>query len=156
MNTKQLIATLAFAFVASAHAATPAPDSKQSANQPLEATAAAQPDAATIEQQTKAMQDMHAKMMAAKTPQARAALMQEGMATMHNGMAMMGHMRRGMGAGNGTGTRMGMGSHMGGNHMGGQGKSNGMPMDCTNLDSHMHMMDAMMQLMIDLQPPAQQ
>ncbi|WP_339079327.1 hypothetical protein [Pseudomonas sp. TMP9] len=150
MNTKQLIATLAFALVASAHAATPAADSKQLANQPVEVNSAAQPDAANIEQQTKAMQDMHAKMMTAKTPEARAALMQEGMATMHNGMAMMGHLRQGMG------TAMGMGSHMGGNQMGGQGKSNGMPMDCTNLNSHMHMMDAMMQLMMDLQPPTQQ
>ncbi|MGE6791110.1 hypothetical protein ACQKFS_03690 [Pseudomonas guineae] len=139
MNTKQLIATLALAFVASAHAATPITQGSQ----PVPAASAVQPDDAKIEQQTKAMQDMHEKIMAAKTPEARAALMQEGMTSMQSGMTMMGHMRRGMGAGMGS-------------HMGGMGMSNGMQMDCTNLDKHMDMMDAMMQLMTDLQAPAKQ
>jgi hypothetical protein len=146
MNTKKLVTALALVFVAGAHAATPVSSGEQLIQQPVEAASAAQPDAAKIEQQTKAMQDMHEKMMAATTPEARAALMPEGMAAMQEGMAMMGQMRRGMP----------MGNHMGSNNMGGMGMPQDMPMDCTNLDHRMDMMNAMMQLMMDLQPPAKQ
>lgn len=143
MNTKQLIATLAFAFAASAHAAPPETAIEHSAHQSVEAASASQPDAVKLGQQTKAMQGLHEKMMAAKTAQERAALKQEGMTLMQNGMVMMGQMRKGMGGGMGS-------------HMGGMGMSAGMPMDCAHLDSHMRMMDAMMQLMIDLQAPTKQ
>lgn len=142
MNTQQFIATLAFAFVASAHAA---PAVEPAAKHPVEAASASQPDAAKIERQTQAMQGMHEKMMAAKTADERAALMHEGMTSLQNGMAMMRQMREGMGAG--------MGNHMGGI---GMGMAKGTPMDCTNLDSHVRMMDAMTQLMLDLQTPAKQ
>lgn len=141
MNTKQLIATLVFALAASAHAATPEAAGEHSAHHPAEAASASQPDAATLEQHTQAMQDLHEKMMAAKTAQERAAVKQEGMASMQNGMAMMGQMRKGMGAG--------MGSHMG-------GTSTGTSMDCAHMDSHLRMIDAMMQLMMDLQAPTEQ
>ena len=40
-------------------------------------------------EQTKAMQEMHAKMMAAKTPEDRNALMADHMKTMQEGMGMM-------------------------------------------------------------------
>ena len=42
------------------------------------------------DQQMKTMQDMHQKMVAAKTPEERAALMKDHMRTMQDGMAMMG------------------------------------------------------------------
>lgn len=45
--------------------------------------------------QMTAMQDMHDKMMAAKTPEERQALMAEHMKTMQDGMAMMGQMKGG-------------------------------------------------------------
>ncbi|MFI8384250.1 hypothetical protein [Pseudomonas sp. NPDC079086] len=140
MNTQKVIAILAFTFVAGAHAATPTTQSDQPTDTPV-AAAAPQFDAATFEQHTKAMQGIHEKMMAARSPEERAALRHEGMTSMQNGMAMMGQMRKDMGAG------MHMGNHMGGN---------GMPMDCTGEDRRMEMMDAMMQLMIDQQVPAKQ
>lgn len=51
---------------------------------------------AAMDQQMKAMQAMHEKMAAAKTPEARQALMAEHMALMKNGMAMMKSMEGGM------------------------------------------------------------
>ena len=55
--------------------------------------------------QTKAMQEMHDKMMAAKTPQERSALMTEHMKSMQEGMAMMKGMG-GMGGPNSPATNM--------------------------------------------------
>lgn len=49
----------------------------------------AAPAMARTDAQIKAMQEMHDKMMAAKTPGERNALMAEHMKTMQNGMAMM-------------------------------------------------------------------
>lgn len=53
-------------------------------------------DPAQVDQQMKAMQDMHQKMMDARTPAERAALMKDHMKAMQDGMAMMGRMRGGM------------------------------------------------------------
>ena len=56
---------------------------------------APQVDAARVDRQMKAlheMQGMHQKMMAAKTPAERAALMKDHMKAMQDGMAMMGQM----------------------------------------------------------------
>ncbi|WP_414654389.1 hypothetical protein [Ideonella sp.] len=47
--------------------------------------------------QMRAMREMHEKMMNAKTPEARAALMKDHMKAMQDGMAMMGRMKDGMG-----------------------------------------------------------
>ena len=47
------------------------------------------PEMARMANQRKAMQDMHEKMMAAKTPEERSALMAEHMKTMQDGMGMM-------------------------------------------------------------------
>jgi len=52
-----------------------------------------QVEAAKVDKQMEAMQDMHQKMMAAKTPAERAALMKDHMKAMRDGMAMMGRMR---------------------------------------------------------------
>ena len=47
------------------------------------------PEMARMANQTKAMQEMHDKMMAAKTPEERSALMAEHMKSMQQGMGMM-------------------------------------------------------------------
>jgi len=48
---------------------------------------------AQMDMQMKSMQEMHEKMMAAKTPEERQALMTEHMKSMQGGMAMMGRMK---------------------------------------------------------------
>jgi len=104
-------------------------------------TAAAAPDKPTpgqMDSMMKSMREMHDKMMAAKTPEERAKLMQEHMKVMQDGMAMMGQMRGGKGG-------MGMGG------MGGE-KSMGPEMMGKRLD----MMEMMMQMMMDregMKPP---
>jgi hypothetical protein len=75
----------------------------------------------------KSMQEMHDKLQAAKTPEERAALMNEHMKLMHDGMAMMGRMRGGKGG-------MGMG---------------GMPISPEAMGRRMDMMEMMMQMMVD-------
>ena len=86
------------------------------------------PLAAKASQQMKTMQGMHQKMMAAKTPEERQALMAEHMKTMQDGMAMMGQMKGGQG----------------GNAMGG-----GMSMGPEMMGKRMDMMEMMMQMMMD-------
>ncbi len=82
--------------------------------------------------QMKAMQAMHDKMVAAKTPEERNALMAEQMKLMQSGMGMMG--------------RMGPGAMAGkpGDMAGRQGM----------LEQRMDMMQSMMQMMMDRLPPA--
>jgi hypothetical protein len=48
---------------------------------------------AQMDMQMKSMHEMHEKMMAAKTPEERQALMSEHMKSMQGGMAMMGQMK---------------------------------------------------------------
>ena len=99
--------------------------------------AAATPVAPTprqMDSMMKSMQEMHDKMMAAKTPEERAKLMQEHMKVMQDGMAMMGQMRGGKGG------------------MGGE-KS----MSPEMMGKRMDMMEMMMQTMMDregMRPPA--
>lgn len=64
--------------------------------------AAASAPAARYEQQMRMMDDLHRKMMAAKTPEERQALMAEHMKAMQGGMSMMCEM-----ASAGTGTQPG-------------------------------------------------
>ncbi|MBB5428713.1 hypothetical protein HDG40_006908 [Paraburkholderia sp. JPY158] len=54
--------------------------------------AASAPSTAQTDAMLKSMQEMHDKMMAAKTPEERQALMTEHMKTMQEGMSMMGQM----------------------------------------------------------------
>ncbi len=79
-------------------------------------------------EQMKAMQEMHDKMLAAKTPEERNALMAEQMKLMHNGMSMMGG-------------------------MGGGGMMRGKPGDMAArqgmMEQRMDMMQSMMQMMMD-------
>lgn len=97
---------------------------------------------AQMEKQMKSMQEMHAKFMNAKTPEERAALMDDHMKAMQSGMAMM----KEMGGGSGKGMSMGMGRGMG---MGmGQGAQGPMCMEmCMRM--RMDMMETMMQMMMD-------
>jgi hypothetical protein len=84
------------------------------------------PSPAQIDMQMKSMQEMHDKMMAAKTPDERQALMAEHMKVMRDGMAMMGGMSPGSGK---SGSTMPMGSDM--------------------MGQRMDMMQMMMQMMMD-------
>ena len=111
----------------------PTKASEQHAAHHFEGTAAASAPAG-YEQQMKAMQEMHQKMAAAKTPGERTALMKDHLKAMQDGMGMMGQ--------------------MGGGMMGGKGA---MPMDPELMKRRMDMMEMMMQMMIDrevMQPPA--
>ena len=91
------------------------------------------PEMARMANHMKAMREMHDKMMAAKTPEERQALMAEHMKTMQDGMAMM----KGMG---GMGNTKGLPSDMGQRH--------------TMMEQRMDMMQTMMEMMTDrLAPP---
>ena len=90
------------------------------------------PEMARMANHMKAMQEMHDKMMAAKTPEERSALMADHMKTMQDGMTMM----------NGT-SPGGMGSMKG-----------DMPARHQMMEKRMEMMQSMMQMMMDRLPAA--
>jgi hypothetical protein len=90
---------------------------------------------AAMDQHMKAMQSMREKMMAAKTPEERQALMAEHMKLMQDGMSMM----------KGMGGRSGMGSGM----MAGKEKRHAMGERHQMMEKRMEMMESMMQMMID-------
>ena len=94
----------------------------------------ASPDAARMANQTKAMRAMHDKMMAAKTPEERSALMAEHMKSMHEGMDMM----KGMG---------GMGGMAGS-----KSPATNMTERQTMMEQRMDMMQTMMEMMVDRLP----
>ena len=97
-------------------------------------------DPGKFDQQMKTMQDMHQKLMAAKTPSERAALMKDHTKVMQDGMAMMGQMGGGMPTQGG-----GMSSMPGG------------PSMQKDMMQRMDMMEMMMQMMVDREaamPPA--
>ena len=88
------------------------------------------PAMARTDAQMKAMQEMHEKMMAARTPEERSALMAEHMKTMQNGMAMMKSMSPdGMASTKASATER---SQM--------------------MEKSMEMMESMMQMMMDRMP----
>jgi hypothetical protein len=112
------------------------------AHHPAAAAAASAPAANTtpnkskiamagIDSQMNSMQEMHNKMMAAKTPEDRNALMPEHMKSMQDGLAMMNGMS--------------------------SGGMSGMPKDMATrhqmMEKHMEMMHSMMQMMMDRLPP---
>lgn len=70
-------------------------DTDHAAHHPANAKAAKAPKvkkATPVDDQMRAMQEMHEKMMSARTPEERAALMDEQMKTMQDGMGMMSMM----------------------------------------------------------------
>ena len=86
-----------------------------------------------MDQRMKDMQAMHEKMMSAKTPEERQALMAEHMKMMQDGMAMMKQM----------GGMSKMGGMQGGKGMGGMSERHQM------MEKRMEMMESMMQMMMD-------
>ncbi len=80
---------------------------------------------AQMDMQVKSMQEMHEKMMAAKTPEERQALMTEHMKSMQGGMAMMGQMKAP------------------------DAKGGGKSMSPEMMGKRMDMMEMMMQMMMD-------
>ncbi|MDP3651794.1 MAG: hypothetical protein Q8R67_08935 [Rhodoferax sp.] len=103
----------------------------------------AQQTMAAMDKQMKAMREMHEKMMNAKTPEERNALMAEQMKVMQEGMGMMG----GMGMGMGMGAKGGMDA---------DAMKGGMPTDMESrtqmMEKRMDMMQSMMQMMMDRMP----
>ena len=98
------------------------------------ASSMATPDhMARMDTQTKTMQGMHDKMMAAKTPEERSKLMAEHMKTMQDGMKMMDGMS-GAGMGDMKGMQ-GMTGEMGARHQ--------------MMEKRMEMMQTMMKMMMD-------
>ena len=89
------------------------------------------PEMARMANQKKAMQDMHDKMMAAKTPEERSALMAEHMKTMQEGMGMM----KGMGGMTGP-----------------QSPPTDMTQRQNMIEQRMDMMQTMMEMMVDRLP----
>lgn len=93
-------------------------------------------DTTKYDQNMGQMIEMHQKMQAAKTPEDRASLMKEHMASMQSGMAMMGEMKGGMSK---PGAREGS-------------AKGGMPMSHQSMERRMDMMEMMMQMMMDREP----
>ena len=94
-------------------------------------------DMSAMNAQMKTMEEMHDKMMAAKTPEERTALMTENMKTMQDGMTMM----KGMSAGS-----MGDMKSM---------QKSDMAAHYQVMEKRMDMMQSMMQMMMDrMTPPA--
>lgn len=98
---------------------------------------------AAMDSKMKIMREMHEKMMAAKTPEERQALMSEHMKVMKDGMNMMGSMAK-------MGDMKGMGGMASGANTG------GMAMDMMGhhelTEKRMDMMTSMMQMMVDRLP----
>lgn len=160
-KTCTMIATLVLALAGSAFAADAVDTTDHNAHHPAGTTSAtkapttkvktatskATPAIAMMDTKIQAMQDMHEKMVAAKTPEERNALMGEHVKTMQDAMGSMG-MMGGMGGKGGMGMGMGMGGGM-------QGQ---MPLDMATrqqmMEKRMEMMASMMQMMMDQMAPA--
>jgi len=150
MRTKILavstLVTVIFSGVAFAQA--PKADEDHSAHHPTGSVPAASapapspgatPSPEAFDRQMKAMQDMHQRMQAAKTPAERAKLMDDHMRIMRSGMAMMSQMH------GGTSSMAGM-SGMRSSTSEGMGGMMNMHMQ---MERRMAMMEQMMQMMID-------
>ena len=132
--------TLALALVAVASNTLAAQHDQQRAHHPAGSASApmsksmpgkSTPEMARMANQMAAMHEMHDKMMAAKTPAERNALMAAHMKTMQEGMGMM-------------------------KSMGGMTDAKGMPVDMpqrqTMMEQRMDMMQSMMEMMVDRLP----
>ena len=104
---------------------------------------AASAPASAMPDRMKAMREMHDKMMNAKTPEEKQALMADHMKAMQDGM----HMMKGMGGG--MGARHGMGP-MGG--MGAKGSPDDMAQRQKMMEERMDMMQMMMDMMMQRMP----
>jgi hypothetical protein len=126
---KLALAVLGTSFVLAGCAAGPKEQDHATHHPPGAAAAGpASPTPVQMDSRMKSMQEMHDRMMAAKTPDERTRLMQEHMKLMQDNMAMMGQMRSGKGG-------MGMGGSM--------------PMSPEMMGKRMDMMEMMMKMMMD-------
>jgi len=155
LRTLATAATATFGLVGCAqtpvdHAAHP-PDAAATTGMPMPMGGPGAP-MARMDGQMKTMQAMHDKMMQAKTPEQRSALMPEHMKVMQDSMVMMGSM--GSGAMMGKGGMGAMGADKGGAPgMQGKGPMDGdMGMHYQMMDKRMQMMQSMMQMMMDRMP----
>ena len=139
MNAIRTFAALSLAALATACASPGATDATPAAGMsPGMSHGGAPMPMAAMEPRMKAMNDMHQKMMDAKTPAERQALMADHMKAMQEGMAMMKEMHGGM---------QGMGGMAG---MAGMDHSKGMPAGMAQRHQMMTEHMAMMQLMMDM------
>ena len=141
-NTLAAAAVATLAGCSSFPGATAKPAEEQHEAHHPAAETAPRVDPAKFEQQMKSMQEMHQKMMAAKTPGERAALMRDHMKTMQDGMALMAQM--------GSGPMMGQKG-------GGMSSKPDDPSMHNDTMQRMDMMEMMMQMMVDREsamPPA--
>lgn len=155
MTTLRTLIALSVAAFATACASPGAVTATSPPPTPVDEHAAHHPEAsasaprAAMEPRMKAMQEMHQKMMNAKTPEERNALMAEHMKAMQGGMSMM----KGMGGMAGKGSMEGMGA---------MADAKGMPADMAKhhkmMEERMTMMQMMMEMMMDRMPspPAKQ
>lgn len=116
------------------HPASSASKPMPKASKPMAPSSAAKEAMGGMDSSMTAMQGMHEKMMAAKTPQERNALMADHMKAMQDGMAVMGKM-------NGMANMTGMGE-----------KSMDMMGHHQMMEKRMDMMTTMMQMMMDRMP----
>lgn len=140
MNRLHLL-SLAFAVSTISTSAWAAPNDEHTGHHPAgsapapmsqQVPAKNEPSMAKMDAQTQAMRVMHERMMGAKTPEERSALMAEHMKTMQDGMTMM----NGMPGGGMKATKGDMSMH----HQ--------------MMEKRMEMMGASMQMMMDRLPPA--
>ena len=112
---------------------------------------------AATDPRMKTLHEMHQKMVNAKTPTERQALMADHMKAMQGGMGMMKDMQamQAMHAAGGMGP---MGSSNAASPMAGMGEGKGMPDEMAKrhqmMTEHMAMMQMMMDMMTDRMPPA--
>lgn len=140
MNAIRTFAALSLAALATACASPGATDATPAAGMsPGMSHGGAPMPMAAMEPRMKAMKDMHQKMMAAKSPAERQALMADHMKAMQDGMAMM----KGMG---GMGPMGGMG--------GGKGMAGDMGKRHQMMEGRMEMMQMMMEMMMQRLPDA--
>jgi hypothetical protein len=145
MNAIRTFAALSLAALATACASPGATDAAPAAGMSPGMSHGGTPmPMAAMAPRMKAMKDMHQKMMAAKSPAERQALMADHMKTMQEGMAMMKEMHGGM------------------QGMAGMDHSKGMPDGMAQrhqmMTEHMAMMQMMMDMMMQRMPasPADQ
>ncbi len=151
MNAFRMIVALSVAALATACASPGATSSATGSPGMAQMNMGSPGSMAAMDPRMKTMQEMHQKMMDAKTPADRQALMADHMKAMQGGMAMM----KGMPGAGGMGT---MGSPGSAAPMTGMGDGKGKPADMAKrhqmMADHMAMMQMMMDMMADRMPPA--
>ena len=154
MNAFRMIVALSVATLATACASPGATSSATASPGMAQMKMGSSGSMAAMDPRMKTMQEMHQKMMDAKTPADRQALMADHMKSMQDGMAMM----KGMPGAGGMGAMGTMGSPGGAAPMTGMGDGKGMPADMAKrqqmMSDHMDMMQMMMAMMADRMPPA--